>query len=121
MPTESNHAIETFGGWGNDSDEFVRDLAQMELVAGHDAGGSYEWDVFYVYYHTGRDRYFYISGSGCSCNWISDGVTSLGDFRESGDNRAIAKEFKAEYGEQPYGWTQAAVESVYNDIINHKK
>lgn len=56
-------------------------------VVSVDLGESYEWDEFYAWYSPSRRAYFWISGSGCSCNSIHDDVGSLDDF-ENGRARS---------------------------------
>lgn len=122
MSTEQNHALGTFGGWRKEETEFTKELSQMQLVAAYDEGGGYDWEVFYVYYHTGRDRFYYIGDRGCSCNWISDSVASLGDFHDAATKEEVAKYFKSEYTVYEYSSrTQQAIDVVHNDIINFKK
>lgn len=122
MATEQNHALETFGGWREEETEFTKELSQMQLVAAYDEGGGYDWEVFYVYYHTGRDRFYYIEGSGCSCNWIGEYASSLGDFQDAATKEEVAKYFKSEYTVYEYSSrTQQGIDAVHNDIINFKK
>lgn len=114
-----NHAQNTFESYRR-NEEFAGELAQMELVCGVNTGGGYEWDVFYAYYHTGRDRFYFISGGGCSCNWISDGVDSLGDFQDTATKQELARHFR-EYANYNYGLHQNEIESTVREILDYRK
>ena len=112
------HAYDTFGGH-TDGDVFATELRNMVLAAEGGSGGGYEWDVYYVYWHTKRERFYVIGGSGCSCNWISDDVDSLGDFQDYATRGEVIAAFKREK-EHTYGWSDADILSVVNDIRNFR-
>ena len=92
----------------------------METVITFERGGGYDWDVFFGYYHTGRDRYYYTSGSGCSCNWITDSVEALGDFEDAATKEDMVKAFR-EYCNGSYGVTQAEQTDGVREILDHRK
>lgn len=48
-------------------------------VVSVDNGGGYEWDECHVWYSPEERRYYWASGSGCSCNSLSDDVRSKAD------------------------------------------
>lgn len=62
-------------------------------------GGSYDWTDFYSWYSPSERRYFWGSGSGCSCNSFTDDYSSVADF-ENGDRAALMagiRRFAEEY------------------------
>lgn len=101
-------------------EEFHKELEQMQVVVEASTGGGYEWDVYYVYWHTGRKRFYVISGGGCSCNWISDGVDSLGDFQEFATRQDVVRDFKQDHGSEAFGWAQYEIDSVLNAVRDFK-
>lgn len=107
----STEALEIFGSYWRRSEpwaEFRAELDQMETVVIADNGGSWEWDEYHVYWHTGRKRFYVIDGSGCSCDGISDDVYSLGDFQEFGDRESVLRDFKSSRDYWPQ-WLRDAV------------
>lgn len=54
-----------------------------------DFGESYEWDEIHVFYSPSARRYFIASGSGCSCNSITDEYYNAGDFQDGNKQWAI--------------------------------
>lgn len=121
----SNTAKDIFGSSWRDEQtqeelEFIEELEQMQTVVESDAGGGYDWDVYYVYWHTGRKRYYVVAGGGCSCYWISDGVDSLGDFQEFGTAQEVLKDFKSSHKESGYGWSKELINRTANAIRDFK-
>lgn len=53
-------------------------------------GESYEWDEFRVYYSPNARRFFWGSGSGCSCNSFEDDYTQESDFENGFKNDALS-------------------------------
>jgi hypothetical protein len=39
-------------------------------VAKIDLGGGYDWDEMEIYYIASEKRFFWLSGQGCSCDWL---------------------------------------------------
>lgn len=111
------HALEVFGAEYRTSQEFRDELDQMVLVAESDEGGGYEWDVLYVYWHTTRERYFVIGGSGCSCNWISDGVDRLGDFEDYADKTSVKNMLRRDYS----WWSNTRLLDVISQVEKFNK
>lgn len=54
-----------------------------------DFGEAYEWDEIHVFYSPSARRYFIASGSGCSCNSITDDYKYAGDFEDGNKQWAI--------------------------------
>lgn len=116
-------AFDTFGGWLDEnglSAEYAADLRQMELVAHFEAGGSYEWDTYLVYYHPGHERYYYTYGSGCSCDSIRDGINSLGDFFDAATKEDVVKSFRQTHKVSDWGYKQPQLDAMARDILNHQ-
>jgi hypothetical protein len=49
-------------------------------VAAFSDGGGYDWTDWVCWYSPSRRRYFIASGSGCSCNSLSQDVQGIADF-----------------------------------------
>ena len=101
----SNTAKDIFGtSWRDEHTqeelEFIKELEQMQ---------------------TGRKRYYVIAGGGCSCNWISDLVDSLGDFQEFGTAQEVLRDFKLSHKESGYGWSEDLINSTANAIRDFKE
>lgn len=119
----NEHARDTFGHglWTDRPDTpFTRELDQMVLVFDGGYGGSYDWDEYLVYWHTGNKRFYWISGSGCSCNSISDGVNSLGDFQDSSSIADVIKDFQSTYSGEYSGLSKSQVLDGVNELKNVK-
>lgn len=41
--------------------------------------GGYDWSLFQAFHHGPTGRFYWASGSGCSCNDLWDGFDSIGD------------------------------------------
>lgn len=120
-----NHATDTFrwGLWDSGSEraeQFIRELEEMQLVDDFTTGGGYDWSTFVSYYHPGSDRFYYVSGSGCSCNSISDGISRLSDFQSVRTLRELERAFRAEakFREYDSDWSEAEVSSAVGRILN---
>lgn len=51
----------------------------------------YSWSELKVWYHPVNDRWYWLSDSGCSCNYYGDnGPYSLGDLEDGDRQAAIA-------------------------------
>lgn len=57
-------------------------------------GGGYEWDEFHAWYSPSRRRYFWASGSGCSCDYFGSLAYKIDDF-ETGDRDALVAAVRA--------------------------
>lgn len=58
-----------------------------------DLGTGYEWDELAAFYSPAGRRFYWISGSGCSCNSLGDEVTGIASFEE-GDRDALRRAIK---------------------------
>jgi len=61
----------------------------LQHVASVRAGG-YSWAATTVYYKPGTGRFYWLSESGCSCNYFGDGSYELGAFGD-GDREAALR------------------------------
>lgn len=68
-------------------------------------GGGYEWDDLEAWYSPSRRRFYWLEGSGCSCNSLGDDVSSIADFLD-GDREALMRAVKEKH------------ESFYNTSID---
>lgn len=59
-------------------------------VAHIDLGSYYSWEEFAVWYSPSERRYFWLSGSGCSCSSLGDDAYSKDDFGNGTKADAIA-------------------------------
>ena len=98
--------------------EFAEELEQMVLVAHAGTGGGYDWDEVYVFWHTRRERFYYISDSGCSCNSITDGLYGLGDFLDFATKGEVIRHFTNDRKPSDYGWSRDDINSMINEIMN---
>jgi hypothetical protein len=71
-----------------DKNEFQKDTKDWLPVVQYDDGAGYEWHEFYGWYSPSARQYYWLWGSGCSCNDIGDGIYGVGDFAH-GDYAAI--------------------------------
>lgn len=83
-------------------------------VVSVDLGGGYDWDEFHAWYSPTERRYFWGSGSGCSCNSFDDDFYNLSDF-EDGDRpalmAAIGRYFDEQYLNHPQERVRALAEA----------
>ncbi len=63
-------------------------------VAAIDWGGGYDWEEFHSFYNPSARQFFWVSGSGCSCDSIADNARTVGDF-EHGDRAALIRAINA--------------------------
>ena len=78
----------------SEEDKQIVDKWQFVVSASH--GGGYDWDDLYGFYDPESKRFRWVSGSGCSCNSISDEVYAPSDFEE-GDRDALKRAVRSSY------------------------
>ena len=49
----------------------------LVFVDSLELGDGYDWATIEVYYSSEKNRFFWLSGSGCSCTWLWEDVSSL--------------------------------------------
>lgn len=62
----------------------------------------WDWTDMEVYFSKEKNRFYWISGSGCSCNSLWDDIRSLSDF-EDGDRKAAASAVRRFAEDSGYG------------------
>lgn len=68
-------------------------------------GDGYSWCDIDVYFSKEKNRYFWISGAGCSCTSLWDDVSSLSDMYDGNKESAVraVRSFASEYSSFVYG------------------
>lgn len=85
-------------------------------VAHMDLGSGYEWNEFAVWYSPSERRYFWLSGSGCSCNAFGDSVYSKDDFENGTKKDAIAAGNR--FCDESYGTAHVSESVVLSHTIS---
>lgn len=70
-------------------DDPVPGTEDWHEVANASANISYEWEEFLCWYSPSERRYFWIYGSGCSCNDIDEKMESKDSFENGSRDDAI--------------------------------
>ena len=78
-------------------------------VASIDSGGGYDWCTLRAFWSPAARRYFWASGSGCSCDYWGMSLRSPADF-EDGDRDALRRAMREFASEHP--WSVSATELV---------
>jgi hypothetical protein len=78
------------------TDENKTAVEKWQPVVAVNLGGGYDWDDLYSFYDPEAKRFKWVSGSGCSCNSISDEVYGPEDF-EDGDKEALKRAVRSHY------------------------
>lgn len=68
----------------------------FQEVVSIDFGGGYDWDSLEAWYSPSKRKFFWIEGSGCSCNSLGDDVRALADF-SVGNRDELANAVRAKY------------------------
>ncbi|WIC90181.1 hypothetical protein SEA_VROOMVROOM_31 [Arthrobacter phage VroomVroom] len=71
--------------------ELIESEGLVEVA--HLSAGGYEWSAIGVYYKPSARRFYWLTDSGCSCNWYGDGDYELGDLQD-GDRQAAIQALK---------------------------
>lgn len=78
-----------------DTKDFVEVLS-VEL-----SDGGYEWDSLEAWYSPSKRKFFWLQGSGCSCNSLGEDVNSIADL-EVGNREELITALRAKY-DNAYG------------------
>jgi hypothetical protein len=70
----------------------------QEVVGLDLSQGGYEWDSLEAWYSPSKRRYFWVEGSGCSCNSLGDDVRRL-DELANGNRDELVSAIRAKYEE----------------------
>lgn len=74
----------------------------------------YDWDRFVSYYDPQGRVFYWISGSGCSCNDLFEDVSSLGDFNVGRKEELLraAGEFSDSYNRDGFNQLREALDNI---------
>ncbi|MDY7542649.1 MULTISPECIES: hypothetical protein [unclassified Cryobacterium] len=72
----------------------VAGVEDFEDVVSVGEGGGYDWDQLEAWWSPSRRKFFWISGSGCSCNYLGENVGRIEDF-EAGERDALLAAVRA--------------------------
>jgi hypothetical protein len=99
--------------------ELATQTADFQHVVSIDFGGGYDWDQLEAWYSPSRRRFFWLSGSGCSCDSLGDGVYRLADMSE-GNRESLVAAVRAKYNDS-YRAAQGSLDYALNDIATVRK
>ena len=68
----------------------------FQEVVGIEFGGGYEWDSLEAWYSPSKRRFFWVEGSGCSCNSLGDDLYRIDDL-ESGNREELTNAVRSKY------------------------
>lgn len=77
--------------------------------------GQYEWYSVTAYYSPSRDRFFWISECGCSCDWPEGQNNPMHEFKDGTYDdlkRNLSEEFKS-------GWSKETVATWKHDLTSN--
>lgn len=92
----------------------------QHVVTLGDAGASYEWTTLAAYYSPSARRYFWLGGSGCSCNSWYDDATSVEAF-ENGDRDALVRAVKSFADDHEYSFPGSEASETLATIKTFKE
>ena len=70
-------------------------------VVSIDSSGGYDWTTLHAFWSPTSRRFFWASGSGCSCNSWGEDLRTEGDF-ENGDKLGLQRSIRQLAEEYPY-------------------
>ena len=70
-------------------------------VVSIDSSGGYDWTTLHAFWSPTSRRFFWASGSGCSCNSWGEDLRTEGDF-ENGDKLGLQRSIRQFAEEYPY-------------------
>jgi len=76
--------------------ESVPGTEDFQEVVSIELGGGYEWNSLEAWYSPGKRRFFWIEGSGCSCNSLGEGFESINDL-DSGSREELITAVRNKY------------------------
>jgi hypothetical protein len=89
--------------------KIYEETADFEHVVSVRLGGGYDWDDLEAWYSPSRRKFFWLDGSGCSCNSLGDGVTSIADF-DAGNRDELSSAVRRKYDESCTSYSGLASE-----------
>lgn len=79
-------------------------------------GGVYDWDSLVAWWSPSKRRFFWLDGSGCSCNSLGDDVRSIDDFT-AGNRDELTTAVRAKYDN---GYRQFKLTGALDDLAKVK-
>jgi len=74
----------------------VAGTEDFQEVVSIDFGGGYDWDSLEAWYSPSKRKFFWLDGSGCSCDSLGMDVSKLEDFTV-GNREELANAVRAKY------------------------
>lgn len=102
------------------ADEPVPGTEDWQHIASAEANIAYEWDEFHVWYSPSERQYFWIYGSGCSCNDLSDLIETKESF-ENGSRDDALRALKREGDDEWSSIPKAAIRACRDKIRQFKE
>lgn len=99
------------GEYGHHVLEGAEDFVSVATVGEY----GYSWHLLDAWYSPSRDRFYWASGSGCSCNSLMDGVSTIGHLQD-GDRDALVRAVEAEFGADEYTLSASALAKEIHTI-----
>lgn len=94
-------------------DKYVELIDHIEYVGSYSVGEMYEWDEFHALYDPHTKEYVWLSGAGCSCNWLSDAYHHPQDLRR-GPKSAVLNALREYHSDM---WESQKDEGQYNRLL----
>ncbi|UOE45916.1 DUF7574 domain-containing protein [Agromyces larvae] len=88
----------------------------FQRVADFDDGGGYDWTTWVAWYSPSRRRYFIASGSGCSCNSLSQDIYTIEDFTALASKEAVKEDLRTFIAGRCEGWRVAERPSINDEL-----
>ena len=82
--------------YGDEKPPVYAETEDFQYVVGVELGGGYDWDDLQAWYSPSRRKFFWLEGSGCSCNSLGEDVRSLNDF-SAGNRDELARAVRQKY------------------------
>lgn len=99
-----------------EQEKFIADN-KMVLVTQLNLSESYEWMTLEVYYKQDSKRFYWLSDSGCSCNFLWEGhVFSLEEF-ESGTKLNAVNAVRSFTDEGSYLYSASEIAQAISDVM----
>ena len=80
------------------SDTLVDSTSDFQYVVGVELGGGYDWDSLQAWYSPSRSKFYWIEGSGCSCNYLGQDVNTIDDLT-AGNRQELTEAVRRKYDE----------------------
>jgi hypothetical protein len=96
----------------------VTGTEDFQEVVGVELGGGYGWDSLQAWYSPSKRKFFWLEGSGCSCNSLGKFVSSLGDFTV-GNRDELVNAVRAKY-DNSYSIKTGMASALLNDLATVK-